>query len=375
MKIAMIGLRGIPSRLGGIETAVQELSVRLARRGHEVTVYCRSHYHREHRESYEGVRLVYLPSINTKHLESITHTSLSLCHALFRQYDIIHLHALGPSLFAPFFRIFGKKVAATIQGLDWQRAKWRQPAVWALKVGEYCSARFPHRTIVVSRKLERHYRRRYGIDPVYIPNGVNSSPRAALNRLAERFGLESERYLLFLSRIVPEKGCHYLIEAFRQIETDMKLLIAGDTTHTRDYERQLREMARGDGRIIFAGPLFDEDKAEAMSNAFLYVHPSEIEGLPIALLEAMSHGRNVLVSDIEENLEAIENGAQRMGESFRNKSVSDLKDRLQELIRHPERRRFSESEMAEFVTRKYHWDAIAEETIRVYRQILGNTAL
>ncbi|MEM2138619.1 MAG: glycosyltransferase family 4 protein, partial [Candidatus Woesearchaeota archaeon] len=301
MKIAMIGLRGIPAYYGGVENVVENLSIELVNLGNEVTVYCRTQYCPNKIKEFKGVKLKYFSTINTKHTETIYHTFISSLNALFSNYDIVHYHAMGNAIFSFMPRLTRKKTILTLHGLDYEREKWGSLAKKFLKLNEKLSLKFPNAIVSVSENIKEHYWDRYKKDIYYIPNGVNFYKKLELNKL-KKFGLK-KGYILFLSRIVPEKGLHYLIEAFKKIKTDKQLVIVGEAIHTEDYFKKIKNMAENDSRIIFTGSLFNDEKQEAFSNASIFVLPSTMEGMPIVLLEAMSYGLPVLASNIKANQE------------------------------------------------------------------------
>ncbi len=373
MNIAMVGLRGVGPRLsGGVERHVGELAVRMVRRGHSVTVFGRPGYVPEGTTDYHGVRLVCLPAIRTKHLEAITHTAACL-PLVGRAYDIAHFHATGPSLLSFVPRMLGTSVVTTVHGLDYLRAKWGLVARAALYAGAWTAGRFANETIVVSRTLRTFYRERFKRDSWFIPNGVSAPEHRRLDRLAARFGLEKDGYFLSLGRLTPEKGLHYLIPAFRKLDTRFKLVIAGYQLLAHDYLPRLRELAGGDERILFPGPLYGEEKDEAFSNAFAFVLPSELEGMPIAMLEAMSYGCPVLSSDIEECSEVWNAAREEKGivlcRSFRAKDIDDLHRGLRDLLADPARKAMG-GEAMDYALARYSWDDIVEETLDVYRRAL-----
>lgn len=375
LRIAFLGLRGIAEGVsGGIERHVRELSLRMAARGHAVTVFCRARYETHPGSEYRGVRLKRLPAVYSKHLEAISHTALCLPFVL-AGYDVVHFHATGPSLLSWAPRLTGRKVAVTVHGLDYRRAKWGGLASLVLRAGAWTSARCPDATIVVSRELQEHYLRTYHRKTVRIPNGVNPPERRALDRL-RRFGLEPGRYLLSLGRLVPEKGLHTLIEAFRGLDTadaDLRLVLAGDPALAGNYPERLRALAGDDPRIVFPGPLYGADKDEAFSNARLFCLPSELEGMPIALLEAMSYGCPCLVSDIPECLEVVRpEGEEPLALSFARGDVGDLRRALAEALGP---RAASLAGLGErgrgHVLARYDWERITDATLDVYRAMLG----
>ena len=359
----MIGQKGVPATYGGIEKHVEEIARRLVARGHEVTVYCRLYYTPPH-ASYHGVRLLRRPSIRTKHLDTATAVAWSTVEAMARRHEIVHFHALGPSVFASLPRLLGSRTVVTVHGLDWQREKWGAVASWVLKQCERPAAHFPNQTIVVSRTLREYFREHHHCDAAFIPNGTNlPTPRPAKRIL--QLGLQPGKYVLFVGRLVPEKGVHYLCEAFSQINSDMKLALVGGLSFSQSYVDLLRRYESD--RIRLLDYVYGEGLEELWSNAYMVVQPSTIEGLSIALLEALSYGRCVLVSDIPENLEVAEECAV----SFRSKDVGDLKEKLAMLIAKPELVKSYEGRARAHIHRHYSWDTVAESTETLYQSLLA----
>ena len=325
---------------------------------------CRSGYSERKDEVFKGVRLEYLPYIPTKHLETLSHSLLSSLYAVFKDYQIIHYHGLGSSIFSVLPRIFSKKSVVTVQGLDWKARKWGIPARLFLKLCEWTSARFPDRTVVVSRTLLEYYSKKHKVKVRYIANGANTADNLQSAGARES---EDRRHILYLGRLAPQKGVHYLIEAFRNIDTDRRLIITGRTSYTDKYIRRLKNMAGEDKRIIFTGPLYGLQKEEILSNAYLFVLPSEIEGLSISLLESMGHKRCCLVSDIAENMEAIGSS----GFSFRTKDTKDLKERLEYLLSNPDLVEDAGGRARTRIREHYNWKKITDEMEKLYLNIIG----
>jgi glycosyltransferase involved in cell wall biosynthesis len=359
----MIGQKGMPATYGGIERHVEEIAKRLAARGHEVDVYCRLYYTPES-ASYPGLRLLRRPSIHTKHLDTATHVAWCTLEAMARRYDIVHFHALGPSLFAAFPRLTGARTVVTVHGLDWQREKWGRVASWVLRQCEVPAARFPNRTIVVSKTLREYFKEHHHHPTRFIPNGTNLLPARPAKKILQ-LGLTPGKYVLFVGRLVPEKGVHFLCEAFSRIDTDMKLALVGGLSFSQEYVTLLKRYESD--RIRLLDYVFGEGLEELWSNAYLVVQPSTMEGLSIALLEAMSYGRCVLLSDIPENLEVAEDCAV----SFRSKDVDDLQVKLEHLIRHSEAVKEFEGRARNHIVQHYSWDKVAENTETLYREILA----
>jgi len=383
LKVAMIGQKGLPATFGGIERHCEELCSRLAALGCDVTVFCRPYYSsKKIRESgleqtgprrylYRGINLEMLPSLPTKHLDAASHCLACIPSSVLRDYDILHFHALGPTLFSLIPHFLRKRTVATVHGLDWQRGKWGSFARKVLQLGEKTAASSPDALIVVSRTLRRYFLDRYQKETFYIPNGIVRPEQRPAREIATRWKLKRDSYILFLGRLVPEKGCHYLIEAFGGIETDKALVVAGGASHSDDYIRKLHKMAEGDGRILFTDYVYGELLDEIFSNAFLYVHPSDLEGLPLALLEALSYGNCVLASDIPENAEVIApDGKETYGFLFEKGNVSHLRSRMENLLSHPMLVKEMSGRVEPYVVESYNWDRIAEQTLEVYRSVL-----
>lgn len=362
--VAMIGSRGVPANYGGVERYVEEVGARLVATGVQVAVYCHRRYVTA-RGAFRGMELRFVPSIRTKHLETITNTFLATLHVLLKEEEIVHYHALGPSTLAWIPRMFGRKVVVTVQGLDWQRSKWGPIARRYLKFGEWTSAMVPHRTIVVSRFLEEHYRRRYPKGVVYIPNGFDPPARREPDRIRQ-WGLEKDGYVLFVGRLVPEKGCHILLEAFARVRTKKRLVIAGRASHEKRYHGELMEMARGLAGVHFVGFAGKEVLRELYSNAYLVVHPSQMEGLSIVVLEALSYGNCLLVSDTAENQEAL--GGR--GLTFRANDPEDLARQMQRLLDSPDEVQGMRDRVRAHWSASKDWEGVTEETMRVYESLV-----
>jgi glycosyltransferase involved in cell wall biosynthesis len=363
----MIGLRGIPATYGGVERAVEELAANLADRGHDVTVYARSAYCEAGREEFRNISITRLPQINTKHLEAASHTFLALLHALtMRDFDVIHLHATGPGAMAPFARLAGVPVVVTIQGLDWRREKWGKGARRVLRMASRLAAKSPDRAIVVSRELERHYRDELGASTSYIPNGVEpDSPPSTAPAVLD---LEPDSYVLFMGRLVPEKHVHTLIRAYRQVEGSTPLVIAGPGTHSPEYVDEITHLAEEDDRVRVVGPQYGGEKAWLLHNARVFVQPSSIEGLPIALLEALAAGCFPVVSAIPENLEPVTVDGSRLGASFPVGDEAALAGAVRAAIDHPDAPQTGKR-LSEHVRREYDWGSIAGRTEEIYRDV------
>jgi glycosyltransferase involved in cell wall biosynthesis len=307
MRIAMIGQKGIPGKYGGIEKHVEEVAACLAERGHTVFVYCRPYY-TTIKGPYRGINLIRLPSLKTRHLDAATHTIISTAHVLSMKPDVVHYHALGPSALSFVPRFTGARTVATVHGLDWRGGKWGRGAVWLLKRCEYAACHFPNETVVVSDVLKKYFEDKYGRKVTYIPNGVGPGDRREPVNIGQ-FGVEPGSYYLFVGRLGPEKGCHTLVEAFGKALTARKLLMVGSAHLSHGYEQKIKSLA--DQRVVFTGPVFGDLLTELWNGAYAVVHPSITEGMSLSLLEAMSYGKCVIVSDIPENTGVVGDGALR----------------------------------------------------------------
>ena len=367
LRVAFLGGRGVVSKYSGIESYYEEVGKRLAQMGHEVTVYCRT-YFTPRRTEYNGMRLVRLPTIRSKHLETVVHTLLSTAHALTQRYDIVHYHALGPALFSFVPRFLGSRTAVTVQGLDWQRKKWGRMASAVLRLGERASVKFPNATMVVSQALQQRYREIHGMEAFYVPNGGVLREWREPRQILE-WGIDPANYILFLGRFSPEKGCHLLVNAFEQLDTDAQLVMAGASSYCDEYSRELRKHAGQRLRVLdwVSGETLDE----LLTNAMLFVLPSDLEGLSLALLDAMGAGLCVVTSDVPENREVVD-GA---GFTFQRGSAADLADRLRFLIANPAVREAAGKAAKKRIREQYQWQKIAKDIQEAYFDMMGWTPI
>ncbi len=370
-RIAMIGHKRIPSREGGVEIVVDELSTRLVKRGCEVEAYNRYGGHiagRKFDESrgkyYNGIRLFTVPTLQSSAFNAPIYAFLAAVRALFGRYDVIHFHAEGPCIMLWIPKLFGNRVVATIHGLDWQRAKWGNFAARMLKLGEKIAVKYADEIIVLSQNMKEYFKETYGRDTCLIPNGIERPAIRKAELIKEKYGLEKDGYILFLARIVPEKGLHYLIDAFKKVDTDKKLVIAGGKSHSQEYLKKVQTMAATDERIIMTDFIHGQCLEELYSNAYLYVLPSDVEGMALTLLEAMSYGNCCLVSDIRENTEVTENCAV----TFKKGSIKSLSAKLDELVKNPEKVMSFKERSQDFICGKYNWDQVVEETLKLYKR-------
>lgn len=368
--IAMLGHKRIPSREGGIEVVVEALSTIMVQKGYSVTCYNRKGHNVAGAEfdgkkmyAYKGVKLKNVFTIDCRGLAAMTASMFASFKAAFGKYDVVHIHAEGPAAFCWLPRLMGKKVVVTVHGLDWQREKWKNGfASKYIHLGEKMAVRFANEIIVLSKGVQEYFQDTYGRKTHFIPNGVNKPQIVEPDWITKKLGLVKDSYILYLGRIVPEKGEHYLIEAFQKVKTNKKLVIAGGSSDTDEYMEKLKTLAAEDDRVIFTGFVQGKMLKELYSNAYLYTLPSDLEGMPLSLLEAMSYGNCCLVSDIAECAEVVENKAL----IFKKSDVNDLREKLQFACDHPDYVQKMKNEASSFICEKYNWDDVVEQTLKLY---------
>lgn len=365
MHIAFLGTRGIPASYSGFETCVEQLGQRLVQRGHQVTVYCRSHHITYKGTSYKGMRLVKLPTIANKYLDTIVHSFLSSLHALTQHYDIALYFIAGNSPVTWIPRLVGTKTILNVDGLDWKREKWPAFAKKYIQFAEYLATKLPTVYLTDSRVVQSYYRDRFGIEPPYIPYGSEVEIVPPGDTLA-RFGLEPGKYILFVGRLVPENCVHHLVEAFRELDTDLKCVIVGDAPYVANYITSLKTSAKGDPRIIFTGYVFGKGYYEIGSNAYIFVETSGVGGTHPALVEAMAFGNCVVVHNTPENLETIGEA----GFAYDGKMGADsLRQVLQRLLSEPDLVREYRWRAQQHVRKHYTWEAVTDAYERLFYQL------
>lgn len=369
VKIAMFGQKKL-NREGGIEIVVKELCTRMAKAGYEVTCYNRSGHHvsgsqYDEKTEYDGICQKFVPTIEKKGLAAVSSSFFAALGSAIGKYDVVHIHAEGPAFFSWILKMFGKRVVVTVHGIDWQREKWKSGfGSKFIRQGEKNAVKYADEIIVLSKSVQDYFADVYGRKTRFIPNGVNRPMLRNADLITQRFGLEKDSYILFLGRIVPEKGIRYLVEAFKNVKTQKKLVIAGGSSDTDSFMEELKELAKGDDRIIFTGFVQGQILDELYSNAYIYSLPSDLEGMPLSLLEAMSYGNCCLVSDIPECTEVIEDKAL----IFAKSDTDDLRKKMQDACDHPEKVMELKMQAADFICQKYNWDDVVEETVKLYRR-------
>ncbi len=364
MDIAILGTRGIPANYGGFETFAEELGVRLAARGHKVSVYCRSANYREKMDFYKGVRRVTLPSVHTKYFDTLSHTLCSTLHFMLRGADIAYYCNSANACFTWMPRLRGAKVMLNTDGLEWERAKWNWAGKNFYKFSEHLAARFPNQLVSDSRVIQRYYRDKFGVDSAFVAYGADPVERGWGQEKVAALGVRPDRYFLYVSRLEPENNAHLVVKAFEQVKTDYQLLMVGGAPFAHQYIRDL--MATKDTRILFPGALYGDTYKALRANAYVYINAMEVGGTHPAILEAMGAGNCVLVSDIAYNTEAVAEA----GVTFRNKDVDHLREKMQFLADHPDEVRLYGRKAAVRVLQEYNWEKVVDEYERLFAELL-----
>lgn len=366
LNIAMFGQKHMLSREGGVEIVVNELATRMAARGHHVTCYDRRGTHvsgktLDSRTEYKGVKIVTVWTVDKKGIAAMTSSLSAAWKATWSDADVVHIHAEGPAAMSWLPKLRAKKVVVTIHGLDWARSKWGGFATKYIKWGEKQAVKYADEIIVLSNSVQEYFLKEYGRETTYIPNGVTKPQRREAEEITKKWKLTKNSYVLFLGRIVPEKGIQYLVEAWKDIQTDKKLVIAGGASDTDEFFTQLKELAGGD--IIFTGFQQGRVLEELFSNAYLYCLPSDLEGMPLSLLEAMSYGNCCVVSDIPECTEVVGDKAV----VFPKGDVEALRHTLQELLDVPGKVQYYKEKSSSYITAKYNWEDVVDKTLELYK--------
>jgi glycosyltransferase involved in cell wall biosynthesis len=367
LKIALLGTRGVPASYSGFETCVEQLGQRLVERGHEVTVYCRAHHITYEQPTYKGMKLVKLPTIANKYLDTLVHSFISSLHALKERYDIGLYFIAGNSPVTWIPRLVGTRTILNVDGLDWKREKWPEFAKQYIQFAEYLATKLPNLYLTDSQVVQNYYTTRFKSTPPYIPYGSDVELLPPGETLA-RFGLESKRYVLFVGRLVPENCAHHLVDAFRALDTDMKCVIVGDAAYADEYIASLKARAEGDPRIVFTGYVFGQGYHELGSNAAIFVETSGVGGTHPALVEAMAHGSCVIANDTPENLETIGDA----GFGYRGQEgAAALSRLLAELLADPELvATYAQRAQARAQT-VYTWESVTDAYERLFYQALN----
>ncbi|HZR00758.1 MAG TPA: glycosyltransferase family 4 protein [Chloroflexota bacterium] len=367
MRIAVAGVRGVPANFGGSETAAEEIGRRLVERGHEVTVYCRAHNSRTNSAMYAGMRRVVLPSINTFNFDTISHSFLASLHLLATNTaDVVHFHGMGNALLLPLFWFSRKRTVVTIDGPDWERPKWGRVAKMALRLSARLAARWADALIIDNHPAIAYFRRNFGVEGVYIPYGADPTLPTASPYLDE-LGLQRRRYLLFVGALVPDKGPDLLVDAYRRVETDMPLVVVGDSPFFPRFRQELR--ARADARVRFLGYVYGDRYRQLLANAYAYMHPLRSDGTSPALLQALAYGSCIVINSLPEALAAVGDAAL----PYRLNDPEDLARQIRRVIDDPELADELRRRARDKALREYNWDTIAAQHEELYAAVLQSS--
>jgi len=365
VNIAIMGIRGIPASYGGFETMAEELSLRLVQRGHEVTVYGRANVIDYPDEYYNGVRIIILPTISHKYLDTVCHTFLSALHAIPCQYDVILICNAANSIFSLLPRVLGKKVAVNVDGIERLRRKWNLLGkLWYL-FGEFFAVILPNEIISDAKVIRDYYRERYNKDSVFIPYGARTE-KVESKDVLDRFGLVPNEYILYVSRLEPENNAHIVIKAFEKIETEKKLVIVGDAPYSKKYIENLKRTT--DPRIIFTGYVFGQGYHELQSHAYCYIHATEVGGTHPALIEAMGFGNCVIANGTPENLEVL----QQAGLIYKKNNTDELRRKIQFTLDNPQSIADFGTQARQVVKSEFNWDAVTDKYETLFKEMIRN---
>jgi glycosyltransferase involved in cell wall biosynthesis len=364
MRLAIIGTRGVPANYGGFETFAQELSVRLATRGHDVTVYGRSHHVPRSLKEYRGVRLVVLPTLRHKYLDTVFHTFLAALHASFRRYDAVVMVNAANAIFCPILRLAGQRVILNVDGIERQRKKWNWLGKAYYQLGEWLATFCPNDIVSDARVIQRYYRDRYGRSSHFIPYGSDTHRRDSHATL-DRYGLSPRQYVLYVSRLEPENNAHIVLKAFERVKTHRRLVIVGDAPYSAEYIQSLKQTQ--DARVLFTGFVYGEGYWELQSQAYCYIQATEVGGTHPALVEAMGVGGCVIANGTAENIEVVGEA----GRIYARNSVDDLARQLQAVLADEAMAEQYRCAARERVARYYSWEAVTDAYERLLRAVVS----
>lgn len=364
-----MGIRGIPANYGGYETCAEELAPRLVQCGHEVTVYCRTNNVKYKEQFYKGVRLVKLPTISHKYLDTPVHTLLSVLHSLFCHYDVVLMCNAANAIFAIVPRLRGVKVVLNVDGIERLRKKWNRLGQSWYRLGEYLATKFPNAIVADARVIQDYYLEKYGASSIMIPYGANIT-NVQTTRVLSRFGLNPDRYILYVSRLEPENNAHIVIQAFRRVKTDMKLAVVGDAPYATSYKTYLQQLTKDDPRIVMTGFVFGDGYKELQSHAYCYVQATEVGGTHPALVEAMGFGNLVIANGTPENIEVVGDA----GIIYRKNDVADLAAKLQWAVDNSTELDKYRQAALKRIRSNYSWDAVTEAYQRLFVDLTSRSS-
>lgn len=364
MKVAIMGIRGIPANYGGFETFAEQLSTRLAKQGHDVTVYCRSaYYDKQLNGKYKNVNLVVLPAIRNKYLDTVSHTFLSVLHSIGRKFEVILICNSINSSFSFIPRLFGSRVIINVDGLEWQRAKWNKLGKLTYRISEWLATMFATGIVTDARKIQNYYQKKFKKVTTFIPYGAFTN-HVESNGALHKYDLQSRNYILYVSRFEPENNPLLVVKAFEKTNVNMKLVMVGDAPFSYDYIRELKSTK--DPRIVFTGYVFGRHYKELQSNAYAYIQATEVGGTHPALLEGMGYANCVLANDVPEHREVLGDAG-----LYFKKSASDLANKIERLVSMKEEDIEQYRKMAQkIITTRYRWESITNDYAALFRKVI-----
>jgi glycosyltransferase involved in cell wall biosynthesis len=370
MRIAILGTRGVPAAYGGFETFAEELGARLVERGHDVTVYGRSHMVPAGLRTHRGMRLRVLPTIRQKYLDTVVHTAISAVDAAVRRFDIALVCNSANAPFALVPRLGGAKVALNVDGLEWQRRKWSRIGRWYYQGCAWLAPKLPLVLVSDAHVIARYYHERFGRETVYIPYGTDAR-RIAPGETVARLGLEPGRYLLYVSRLEPENHAHTVIEGYRRAggraALGVPLVLVGDAPYATAYKASLQQAAEAVGDVIMPGYVFGDGYAELQSSAIAYVQATEVGGAHPALIEAMGRGAAIVANDVPEHREVLGDA----GAYYARNDPGSLAERMAELVNDADLRARLGEAAATRAAAEFSWEHVADAYERLFRRMAG----
>jgi len=363
-RIAILGTRGIPASYSGFETSVEETAIRFAEKDYKVTVYCRKTHYIDKPNKYRKVDLIYLPSVKSKHLDTITNTILSVFHSIFKKYDVIILYGVGNAYFLPILKLFTKKLISVVDGADWERQKWGTFAKFILRGGRWFSIKFSDHYIVDNELLANQYREKFKKAPVYVPYGANI-PDSYDKSILEKYNLKENSYLIFVGRFVPEKGIDFLIQNYNKLDTKIKLVIVGGNDLDLEYVKKLKDVR--DNRIIFPGFVYGTEYESLLKFAKFYISCSYLEGTSPSLLSAMAINGFAYVSNLPENLEVLKSSCKTFKTGDSQSFLNELEPLLNSSVKLVEERKKTTA----VVEKYYTWEKITDQYIQLFKDLIG----
>jgi len=362
MKIAIMGIRGIPANYGGFETFIEELAPRLVNRGHQVTVYGRANMIDYTQKYHRGVRIKILPTIGHKYLDTVIHTLVCTLYSFFIKYDVVFICNSANAAFTILPRLWGKPTVLNVDGLEWKRKKWNQAGQTFYRISEFLATFLPTAIVSDAREVQNYYLKKFGKTSTFIPYGAPDGPVGTVEVL-EKLGLKPRDYILYVSRMEPENNAHLIVKAFTRVNPDKKLVMVGDAPYSQDYIKNIKSIA--DNRIIFTGYVFGQGYRELQSNAFFYVQATEVGGTHPALVEGMGFGNCVLANDVPEHREVLGNA----GVYYTKNNVNDIARQMQVLCDAPHLVEQYRKTVREWVHERFSWQKVTNDYENLFYRV------